>query len=439
MITRSRKRQKRAEGEGFSNNDKRINTAMYAKNAEQKRFWLDEMPVDIREQIARFFTGWGEWNDDGLNLARTSELQRRAVLAASSPRIQFLLPNVSRLPDAWAELLADHVRDLTISFLGDKKLRYNAHKHSPCVRMLRGTRLEKVTIPGMRAFLDALRDAEDLRDLCVHMRICSRRSLLNTLRRRGASLSSLALECGERNVASCNPSSNKCPMSFCLGSGPDFLTSLCPNLKELVLKCPHIPPYLTAFLVDKLPLLESIGVCSPFEIIDLSTDDIAALRGLARVRLGNISGGVRVATRLGKPVISLTYNHPDDLGAAYELLNCPQLCEIDVEMTIEEMRSFTETAQRLPNLRSAILRLLSDLSFKDVEDVARDAVKILRICNEPNAHIFLECRVPQYEGDFKEELGKIKSKMAKEGTKIVFLRDWKDPFACGIYIRGSAR
>lgn len=446
MITRSRKRQKDAEEECASRKDRRVCAPV---------LWLDKMPVEIRQRIAIFVSG-GKLTDDGLNLARTSELQRHAVVT-SMPRKQNYVLEMSQLSEAWAELLADHCRELTIMILFPYNRKDSAHqKHALFLPLLRGARLEKVAIQGVKAFLDALIDAKGLRELCVIMRRCSRRrgqrlidrsrrsrlSLSTTLRRRGLSLSSLTLKCTERNDARSNPPSNDCPMSLCLGNGSRNLTSLCPALKELVLKCCHIPPSTVAFLICTLPLLESMGLESAgarslSRVIDLSEEDVVALRTLDRVSLENVAGGVLVAARIGRPVVSVNYEHPDNLDAALDLVNCPMVREVEVQMGIEEWKRFTYIVPWLSRLRKVDLRLASVLSFKDVEDAVMEAVKIVRMCHQPAANVLLRCRVSGQEGHSKEELDKLTSNIANMGGRIEFRENMKR-LMCYVDMRDGA-
>lgn len=94
MNTRSRERQKNTEEDVISPNDSHTVTAFRKNKAKQKQkgFWLDKMPVEIREHIANFVTNGGRMTDDGLNLAHSSELQRSAVLATiPTTQIFFLI------------------------------------------------------------------------------------------------------------------------------------------------------------------------------------------------------------------------------------------------------------------------------------------------------------------------------------------------------------
>lgn len=226
MITRSRKRQKQAEEDGTSPNDPRTVTAVPDKNGQQKRFWLDTMSVEIRAHIAKFVTRGGKPTDAALNLAHTSELQRRAVLECM-PREPHFFVEMTQLSKAWVELLADHFRALSLMvFFPGFRRKIASEHYALFLPLLRGERLEKVSIPPVKPFLDGLRDATALRELDLKMHNCSRRPLLAMLRRRGPSLSHLILECGESNEATSSPPSNDCPMSLCSNNGPTALTSL---------------------------------------------------------------------------------------------------------------------------------------------------------------------------------------------------------------------
>lgn len=155
----------------------------------------------------------------------------------------------------------------------------------------------------------------------------------------------------------------------------------------------HIPPSTTAFLIDKFPLLESteLGSYSVSVTIDLPEEDIMALQSLDRVKFQSKSGGMRVVARVGRPVVSVQNLHLDDLDAALELFNCPQLFEVHLKISNEEMRRFMSIVPQLPRLRIIRLSIDPELSSKDFEDAAMEAVKILHNCYKPSASVSLRC------------------------------------------------
>lgn len=168
---------------------------------------------------------------------------------------------------------------------------------------------------------------------------------------------------------------------------------------------------------------------------DLSGDDIVALRRLDRVTLENISGGARIVPRVGKPVVAVTYMKSDDLDAALELVNCPHVWQVTLAMSTEEMKRFTRIVPQLPRLRSVVLTISPALSFKDVEDVVMEAVKILRSCHDPNGSVLLWCGIPQH-GEDAEELEQIKSKIASEGGAVEF-NELEGVCMCTVKIKDS--
>lgn len=419
VLTRSRKRMRQFYEDGKSSTyyDPLV-LPFLPKKARAEPIWLDKLPVDIREHIASFVVTGGKPNNDGLNLAYTSELQRRAVLSQLPDKQSFVV-EIPELSDAWAELVADHYRDLSIIFLFPGN-RFSASSHALYLPMLRSPRLEKLFIPGLMSFLDAIRDAEGLRELSVKMCSSSRRSLLAALRRRGPGLRSITFECEDTTATGGNPASSKCPMCLCSGNEANSLTSLCPNLEELVLKCRHIRPSTTVMLLSKLPRLKAIELCCPTGFIELSDEDISALKRLTFVTLENVCGGVRVAARIGKPVVSVRYLHRDEFDSILDLVKCPEAWEVQVAMSLENMKRFRGIIPQLPRLRCITLTLTAALSFEDVEKAVMEALKILRLCRRPKACVLLGFHVPDHREDSREQLDEITSKIAREGGKLKF-------------------
>lgn len=89
--------------------------------------------------------------------------------------------------------------------------------------------------------------------------------------------------------------------------------------------------------------------------------------------IGNLSGGVRNAARIGGPVVSVTCHYPDEMGMAQELTQCPQVREVGLEMSAVEVGGFADVARELPLLRYVIMRVSTELTCEEVQGVVTDA------------------------------------------------------------------
>lgn len=124
----------------------------------RRRFWLNEMPIDVREKIAKEASQGGRYTDEALKIALTSKLQRNAVMASMSRSLSYELCIVDdmrtkNLSAEWVDLLVDHVRSLNIDVCFKRFfLAPNPHdmvfESSFLSQVLRVPHLEKAVIPG---------------------------------------------------------------------------------------------------------------------------------------------------------------------------------------------------------------------------------------------------------------------------------------------------
>lgn len=192
MTTHASSSLKHTEAGSISPSNGPTDTVMQENGLKQRRFWLDEMPEDVRENIAKFATDEGEDRPTSLSLAATSELQRLAVLS--------LLPTCndscssSNLSDQWANLVADHLDRVDINSDNWCNPNSSTGDNDPVLRLLRGKNLNIACIPAKRRFLRAIRNSTSVRDLSLDMLDCSNRSLVCTLRQLGPYLLTLKLK-----------------------------------------------------------------------------------------------------------------------------------------------------------------------------------------------------------------------------------------------------
>lgn len=397
---------------------------MRARHAKEESFLLDQVPKEIRENIARLVTKGGQCTDDGLNLARTSKLQRRAVLSSMPKHMEFIL-EARDLTEEWAKLLAGHIFSVRVDVFDPSDLDDEDYNNSPLLRLLRAPQLQKAHIPGISAFLCAIRSSTSLRALSVAMCLCAHKSLLLTLRHLGPSLSFLTLICGNGDLTTRSPSLPNCPMLLCNANASGNLVSLCPNLKHLNLNCPHIPPSTISSVVYRIPSLLCMDVISPEETIDLSEEDIAALSGLDSVCMENISGGLQVAGRIGSAITGVSCLVEDNLDAPLELVKCPRVRSARLRISLKELKRFTNVVSKLPMLRALTFALRGrherKVTFEEIKDAAIQAKKILRNCTFPVLTVLLDCAVfPNVWLSRKAEMTKISSLVADEGTELSY-------------------
>lgn len=379
------------------------------------------MPSDVRETIARKVSDRGKRTDGALNLAQTSELQRRAVLASMREYEGFDVEQLE-LSDAWAEILAGHIDIVYIHSSDLHALRDGDHKTSPLIRLLSASQLSGVSVPEVTPFLVAIRGSKVLEILRVGMRACSHRSLVCTLKHVGPSLRKLHFSCSENDAAKYNPPSLDCPMSLFSANGASNVTSFCPNLEDLSFKCSHIQPSTISVVVKQLPSLETLSLeCAEKETIDVSDDDIETLRGLRRVSLRNVVGGLRLASRVGNAVAIVVYHHKVDADAVLQLVNCPRVALVSVHMVgVEGLKNWIKVVPKLKELERLYVELVPSMRFQEIEDAAITAMKILRgLCHSDSA-VGLTVAVERSERHaITENMKRISSIVAREGGNVL--------------------
>lgn len=371
MITRSRKR---------------------AKLTFEKSFWLDKMPRDVRENIARAVSRaaspWGKRTDAALNLAKTSELQRRAVVA-SMPKYEYYDLDRLDLSDAWAKLLACHIQRVYVFKLHVDAIKDADCNDSPLITLLSAPQLTSASIPCVIPFLIAIRRSKVLESLVVKMRSCSYRSLVCTLKQVGSSLRKLEVTCNEKDASKCSPPSFDCPMSLCDTNGSGIVTTFCPNLKQLRLSCSHIQPATISFLVKHLPSLETISWTSAYGLfMDISDDDIESLRELSGVSLVNVPGGLQLVSRVSRFIASLFF-YVKAADTVPQIVKCPRLSLIDVLKGVEGLRNWIQVLPKLPRLRRLYIEMSPNLPFRDMEDATMTVMKIVGAFKDPDVFVGL--------------------------------------------------
>lgn len=102
--------------------------------------------------------------------------------------------------------------------------------------------------------------------------------------------------------------------------------------------------------MNKLPSLETIVLDndSGLRSIELSDDDVEALRGLRSVSLRNVSGGLHLASRVGSSVDTVLYSHEVAADTVLQAVNCPRVRYVSVHMAIVE--GLNNWLQVLPKL-----------------------------------------------------------------------------------------
>lgn len=392
MITRSRKRMKRAS------------------------LWLDKMPAEICEKIASLVRD-GKYTDEALHLARTSDVQRRAVVASVPSSATFELSNVD-LNDEWADMLDDHVREVIVHEDPDDP-NQRKRKHSAMLRLLQAPAVTRTEIPGINAFVIALRQAKSLTSLMVHVRRSSHRSLLCTLKQKGQSLCKLELLCHE---CSRFVHDSRCLAKLFKKGGWGKLANLCPSVKEVSIDCGKLPPSTISTVVNGLPQLtaarvSSSGICN----VSLSERDILALRRLDSVDLQNISGGIREVVRVGTSVIRVALVEAVTSNVVRELVQCTRVRSFAARMGVEEMKTLTDIVRHLPSLTELRVLLGCRTTFNEIQSAASQAVKILRVPKHPLEVVSLGAQVAAADWHSPtEQMDRLSVAVAGDGGKATF-------------------
>lgn len=396
-----------------------------ARRAKEGAFWLDQLPKEVRENVARVVTNGGHCTDDGLHLSRTSKLQRRAVLAAMPKHMDFVLEALD-LTEEWAKLLAGHIFSVRVEVFDAADLDAEDYKDSPLLRLLSAPQLQKAHIPGISAFLAAVRSSKSLRSLTVDMCLCAHQSLLLSLRQLGPSLSFLTLMCGNADSPTEQTSLPRCPMLLCNASSSSNIGGLCPNLTHLSITCPHMQPSIVSSVIYRLPSLLCVEVISPGETIALSEEDLVALAGLESVCVENVSGGLEVAGRIGSAITGVSCLVEDNLDAPLELLKCPRVRTARLRISLKELTRFTNVVAKLPMLRSLTFAIRGHhherkVTFEEIRYAALQAKMILRKCTFPVLTVLLDCAVfPNVWMARSTEMAKISDLVADERTEFSY-------------------
>lgn len=335
-------------------------------------------------------------------------------------------------------MLAEVVREVTIVVFFPQALALEKlPQPASLIRFLRAPQLEKAAILGLPRFLLAVRSARALRHLSVSMVYSAHRSLVSTLRQLGSGLSKLDLSCVVKDVSDYNLPPPKCPMSLFHADGWNELITSCPNLKHLHICCYHLAPSRVSLLISRLPSLTSMSLSSPaqYEMWELSEEDIAALRGLENVSLDNVSGGMRVVSRVGAPVTSVTYIHEDEACVTGEIANCPRVSQATIQMKYSELPNCKNVLPQLPPLTSLTVLLEIGVFFDNVKGAVIQVIHILRIDSHPLKQITLKSRVTRFEWiSRKKEMTRIRRTALRHGAFLTYeeLRSGSGSIDCKI-------
>lgn len=179
-------------------------------------------------------------------------------------------------------------------------------------------------------------------------------------------------------------------MSMCGEIDAGSLTSLCPNLEQLLLSCAHLEQGTISNLVNRLPLLTGMTALNTSQDtfgtspLWLTEADILALRGLETVGLAGVSAGVDVAARVGSPVTHIINFHICSNGdAAMDLVKCPRLVSLCVGLSVAELKRLPDAVPHLPRLVHLVVGFGVGLTVAATQDASIAALSIVRICDHP--------------------------------------------------------
>lgn len=394
-----------------------------SRRIRQERFLLDQLPKEVRENIARLVTRGGQCNADGYNLAQASKHQRSAVLSAMPRHMSFGV-GATNITEEWAKLLSRHVFSLHIDGMDLNFDDVDIHRKSPIVQLLSAPQLQKVHIPAISTFLFALRGCTSLRVLSLDMRICDPHSLVFILRHLGTSLGFLGLTCGNAGKTKGTESEPNCPMNLCKKNLSGTLGALCPNLKHLRIRCPHIQARTASSIFARVPGIRGMDIMGSDGVIDLCDEDIAALRKLDNVCVENVANCVNTASRIGNAVTSF-FMEGNDLENIDELVKCPRLQSVRIRMHISDVKRFADVASGLNMLKymSVLLRGSDEkkVTFAEIKDAAIETKQVLRRTTSPICTAILECAV--FPSDWMErtpEMTKIVDLLTDRETRVTY-------------------
>lgn len=352
------------------------------KRMKTPPLWLDRLPTEVREKIANLISHGGICNDDALNLAHSSDLLRVAVLASFSSSARYDLYRLN-LTEAWTDLLAHHIHEVTVWPPHANGFIVTSLHRSLIVRMLQAPQLIRAEIPGINAFLIALRSTKALTSLQVTARVGCQPTLRLTLKQLGPLLSKLALACNHCGTSSEHElKPDPCLANMFKQAGWSALTGLCPNLKHLSLECGSMLPSTISTLINGLPFLTSAEFSSStYCQLLLSENDVIALRRLDSVSLGDVSGGICEIARVGTPVVQVRDFSEVTPDSVKELAHCPRVKSIRARVAVEGIKTLTDVVRHLPRLSELHLMLGYMNTLGEIQYAAIEALKIIRIVN----------------------------------------------------------
>lgn len=344
------------------------------------KLWLDVPPQDVRNRIAGHVSEAGRQTDSLLSLARSSPLQREAVLSVLS---YSLCVNTSlRSSDlaAWVDVFQHDIRQLVLVLHNYKRLNvfpdvllkeYVVPKElqasvfaTPAPTLFSAPYLRRIEVVSGPWVVDAIKLSSSVRHISLFMQNevdlgdPSLEDILQALASLQQNLKSLALTC----IA---PSQERCPFHKLLQmySSGHSLADVCPFLTSLSLSCSnenrlqrgrHCNAAVT-FLWRCLPTLRSLhDVAIKGE---LSDDMIPMLRGIQSVRLLSHKA-LHVAMKLGHCVRVLRTSeivHPGIVEIS-GLARCVNLEVLELALRKGAELEFFPALRQLKSLRSLTLR-----------------------------------------------------------------------------------
>lgn len=296
-----------------------------AIHINQKRFWLDVLPVDLCQQVAMHVCN-GNQTTDALRLALTSERQRRAVLSVLSNRLVVTCSKTSGDTWFWPWLCANASIRLDFRRIEGHPLDDNV------LSLLKGCSAAglvtaSAVIYDDAPFLDAVRGSS-IADLEIVLRESSIYDVfeaLDTIR----GLKSLTLIC--QDIFGCC-----CPLlnvNFTPDDEPDFPICL-QNLQSLHIMCfctMRYPPMLRI-----LPALRCVEELTLYEAPPLWM--LRRLKRLRKVRLRQVGASRALVSELGESVIELCL--PGDISDG-QGLSCLEACR-NLQVLVLGIKAGTE-------------------------------------------------------------------------------------------------
>lgn len=314
-----------------------------AKRARQPRFWLDEMPREVRDQIAMFAARRKD-PEDVRGLAETSTAQRDAVAAAFSYKFEIVCEWLC----GWSEVFREGPREVCVHGLAFKVDEYSRG----ILDLLQMPSLRTATVPEITELLDAIGRGGSVRTLSVSLIATDHSPLLRTLR----FLTLDKLELMGDNRLYPETSLGK----FLSNAAPDVLAVACPNLKSLHLGFDRMRAADLCRVISPFKNLEELNV--RLEICGYALVSDALLPNLHRLQSvtlrESVHGGPYLAKKIGAPVTSLEscdVTALDDI-LLLELAICPRLSTLELWVRSGHEKTLAELVPHLLQLRRLTLR-----------------------------------------------------------------------------------